>query len=150
MSYTGTVYCLRGLPGSGKSRVASALACTYENSIICSADAFLMENGKYIWTKERVAQAHAKCQALFKKSLQESICTVIVDNVNSRYSDIHGYKALAIQYKYRFVPIMVGTLDVQAAFTNNVHEVPWDTIEKMAKKWEWDLSGWVHTKPNKE
>lgn len=39
---------LKGLPGSGKSYLAEKISQLYENVVVCSADKFFLQDGKWV------------------------------------------------------------------------------------------------------
>ena len=139
---TKAMYCLRGLPGNGKSQLANRVACsvdTYETSIICSADDFFTDEktGIYKWYPEGLGQAHTQCQSNAEVAMIKETNVVIIDNVASKRRNVELYKQMAGRYGYHFIEIMVGNLDVETSFKRNTHGVPLKTIQAMADNWEY-------------
>lgn len=134
------VYLMRGLPGMGKSTVASALAASTkygERAAYCSADDyFLDEHGEYKFNKEELGNAHQTCQNKFMSALQSQYEVIVVDNTNIKRRDFQFYRKAAEQHGYRFFEITVGNLDIETSYTRNSHEVPLETIAKMAESFE--------------
>lgn len=101
------LYILRGLPGSGKTKLAESLL-TNVNGVICSADDFLYnDKGEYIWTEKAVCWAHHKCMELFEQSLENNIDRIIISNINHKLSDVKYYTNKAKEYGYTVFSLIV-------------------------------------------
>ena len=57
-----TMVVMRGLPGSGKSTVVSTITRVYPHAVVCSADHYFMNDGKYEYSSSRLKSAHLQCQ----------------------------------------------------------------------------------------
>jgi len=130
-----------GLPGSGKSTIASEIVnqarAEGHDTIIHSTDSFFIVNGKYVFDREKLGYYHKLNQEAFKKSVRDRIHTIIVDNTNLVPRDRRAYTRYANGGKYRVVYVVVGDFDEGAAmqcFTSTTHGVPLETINRMAKK----------------
>lgn len=134
------IFILRGLPGMGKSTIAELLASTKkenETSAICSADHYQVdEQGNYKFSYENLRYAHAKCQAKFAESIQAKVNVIVVDNTNTTHKEFKDYEKLGKEAGYRVFIVAVGSLDRQLSFERNSHDVPMDSINNMAKRWQ--------------
>lgn len=100
------VYILRGLPGSGKTKLAESLI-TNVDGVICSADDFMYVNGVYSWTDARACYSHHACKDLFIKSLDENKERIVLSNTNYRLADVKYYGELAVHYGYTVFVLIV-------------------------------------------
>ena len=138
------VYILRGLPGMGKTTIAELLRDHHHNStaVICSADQYHMVKNKetgekeYKYNPKRIGLCHQLCQRKFHRSVEAKIPVIVLDNTNLIYDDYRLYEQVALKAGYKVFEITVGSLDVQTSFERNSHDVPMDTIQKMAKRFE--------------
>lgn len=103
------VILMRGVPGSGKSRMAQAIADQVQRhglgeARICSSDHhFQDEDGQFTrFAYRELDVAHAQCMSRFISA----ICAagdpryVIVDNTNLRRQDISPYLRVVDAYRY--------------------------------------------------
>ena len=137
-----TLVLLRGLPGSGKSTVAKLIARTLTTAglsyVICSADSYFVgEDGIYCFDPCKLGAAHNKCRADAGESMLAGIDYVIVDNTNTTKREMQPYKELADEFGYTVKCQTVGNLtDIDIYAERCIHNVPLETIEKMAKRFE--------------
>lgn len=104
---------MQGKPGCGKSWIADAIQSWHLNTdprwivdgkrldaVIVSADTYLWDEGKYVWTPERGVRAHQKAQnaCLRKMDLQTSL--IIIDNTNLKYKWAAAYFKMAKHFNY--------------------------------------------------
>ncbi len=125
---------LRGVPGSGKSTFAELIAGG-DTGIICCADDFFMQDGKYNWDRSKIGQAHKECQEKCKSLMEKSAPMVIISNTNVKESDFAPYIEMAEKYGYRVFSIIVENRHGGT----NVHNVPDDTISSMTRKFQISL-----------
>lgn len=136
------VYCMRGLPGMGKSGVAEMLhdaaLASGATSIICSNDYYIpMVDGKYIYTDDTKTVAREKCEDSYRQAILVGFAdVVIVDNVNYKLWHMDFYKKLAEEFGYSWTEVTVGDLDVERSFKNNSHGCPKEIIAAMARGFE--------------
>lgn len=114
---------IRGLPGSGKSTRAKALAMVgFEHF---EADMFFERDGVYEYDSARIRDAHAWCQ---KRARQALACgkRVVVSNTFTRLQEMEPYRKMAER---------VRVVEVSGNW-GNVHGVPAAAVQRMAKRWE--------------
>lgn len=138
-----TVYILRGLPGSGKSTKAKELMNEdHVDVAIVSADYYFHRpDGTYDWNARLIGNAHKWCQEQFIECMEGSLPygKIIVDNTNIRRKDFQFYVDNATRNGYKVVEIIVGTMTIEAIVQyaqRNIHKVPYDTICRMAERFE--------------
>ena len=83
------VFIMRGIPGSGKTTAARALAG--KEGIIHSTDEYFEINGIYKFDTTRLQEYHDRNFEAFSMSLKENISIVICDNVNQKYIHYKRY-----------------------------------------------------------
>ena len=86
---------LRGLPGSGKSSLASRIVSRHPGSVICSADNFFVKRGEYKFDISKLSLAHNACMATFCSGLKNRAPVVVVDNTNTMKWEFANYLSVA-------------------------------------------------------
>lgn len=123
---------LRGAPGSGKSRFATMLADTSDDTTaeICSADHYFMRGGTYNFRPEDLDKAHAYCFAKVEQCMREGINRIILDNTNIEHWDFREYVELARKYGYARVRVVME----RAHGGRNTHGVTPEAVERKARR----------------
>lgn len=125
-----TLYIIRGIPGTGKTTLANQLT-EGDDGIRHSADDFFYnEDGEYQFDKERLPEAHQSCQWRVKKSMQDEIGRIAVDNTNIELWQVAPYLNMALDYGY--TPVII---KCETNF-GSIHDVPVSTIEDMREKYQ--------------
>jgi len=122
---------IRGLPGSGKSTIAKFML--NENTVHFEADLYFMVNGRYRFKPDKLSDAHQWCQRETNQSLVMGK-RVIVSNTFTTMKELEPYFAIAADHK-----ILPNVITCNNRF-DNIHSVPPETMEKMQKRWEDDIS----------
>ncbi|KAF6041623.1 CNP [Bugula neritina] len=99
---------MRGVPGTGKSTIVNYLMESLSTDCLCSADNFFIRNGKYVFDKTQIKQAHTFCQQKAEKFCTEGHSVVIIDNTNVMRWETDFYVDLA--YKHGYVVVMITPL----------------------------------------
>lgn len=129
---------IRGLPGSGKSKLAETIkwlgfyaetANIGDHWYHFEADMYHIKNGVYDWKPENVVAAHAWCRGEADCALSQG-GNVIVANTFTRLWEMNPYIEMAKKYKAELTVLTV------EGNHGNVHDVPDEVIEKMRKRWE--------------
>lgn len=115
------IVLIRGLPGSGKTTAAKNMNA-YEHF---EADMFLMVDCKYVYDPSKINAAHDWCVAKAKESLEKGL-NVVVSNTFVKLWEMDRY--IKLGYPYRIVEMKNRW--------KNVHGVPEDKVEEMARRWE--------------
>jgi len=129
---------LRGLPGSGKSTLSKHIVSKYPHAVHCSADDFLYENGRYVWTKERIKIAHESNQEKARQACKRSEHIVVIDNTNVKYWEMKPYLEIASAHNYSVVLVEPRTpwKFIPAELMNrSAHTVPLKIIESRLSDW---------------
>jgi hypothetical protein len=141
----GTVWIMRGLPGSGKSTRAAAIAAAAapDEAVIHSTDTQFVDpaTGVYTFDAARLPEAHAANLAAFERSLDERVPCVVIDNTNIQPWHYEKYVLSAWRAGYRVREEVVGDVSADGALAEayaarNVHGVPADKIAAMASAWQ--------------
>lgn len=127
---TKVCFILRGLPGSGKTKLASLL-----ENLLCdswyvaevSADRYFEDiEGNYHFDIGKIGEADEWCHAEFVKHVTNYVECIIVDNTNCKESEFQHYKDFAEQHGYT-----VFVLIVENRHGNkSVHDVPEHTLTR--------------------
>lgn len=129
------VFIMQGAPGSGKSTLAAKFAEKF-NAVICSADNFHINNGKYNWKPENSWKGHKYCQELAEKNVGLGV-NVVIDNTNTTIKEMGFYVNLARTYDAKIYIVRPATewaLNVNELYIRNTHGVPLNTIESMVDR----------------
>lgn len=138
------LYIMRGLPGSGKSTMAQAIAkaetLAGKSVKIASADFYHYdETRNYNFKVENLAAAHEQCRKTCEDAMRHGTDIVILDNTNIKKMDYQIYLYLAEQYKYTVqfvVPETQWAFDPEGCWRRNIHGVPLERIQMMSEKYE--------------
>lgn len=122
-------FVLRGCSGAGKSTLALELARGDENKVF-EADKYLCENGEYIWSPERVSNAHVFCYLAFNDALIDGKTPLVVSNTNTSEREFQRYIDLARDFGYQVFSLVVEN----RADTKDIHNVPEDTLKKQEQR----------------
>lgn len=114
---------IRGLPGSGKSTMARTLAAVGYRHF--EADMFFEVSGQYLYDPTRIRDAHAWCQQSVRSTLSQGH-RVVVSNTFTQLRELEPY--LAMSNNCRIVEA--------TGRWKNVHDVPQETLVRMASRWE--------------
>ena len=124
-SRNGTLYVLRGLPGSGKSSCAHALSKELKCAMVEADDTMdLLCTLGTPYDRKYVGCAHWLCQQRCMEAL-ESNSNIVVSNTNISLKEINIY--LAIAKKYGVPLILIETMGDY----NSTHDIPKDTMTSM-------------------
>jgi len=93
---------VRGLPGSGKTCLATQLKDTYgEDSVLFSTDDYFLDaTGEYKLKLNRVKVAHMWNQNRTMKAMKQGKTTIIINNCNARKWEAKPYVKAAIKFGY--------------------------------------------------
>lgn len=127
------IILFRGLPGSGKSSLASALC-----DKVFSADMYfedMAENGDLIYNFDvtKIKDAHAWCQKHTGLAMElKSVNIIGVANTFTQEWEMAPYFELAKKWGYRISTIIVENRHGGT----NIHGVPEDKVELMKNRFE--------------
>lgn len=122
-----TLYIIRGLPGSGKSSLASRLV---HPSRHCEADMFHFVNGVYQYDKNRASDAHSWCFLEIKNLMGKTRMDCAVSNTFTLRKEYQPYIDAAELYHYD-----VQIIECHSSW-KSIHSVPDEVVREMAKRWE--------------
>jgi predicted kinase len=136
------VVILRGCSGSGKT---TFIKNNFPTAIVCSADHYFTDkDGNYNFDPDKLGRAHSTCQYRFNRALEDGIMCVIVDNTNTRASEMRPYINMANEYEDYNILVIRLEVDPETAAKRNVHGVPEDKIRSMCRRLKQPLpKNWV-------
>lgn len=119
---------IRGLPGSGKSTIAKALAMAGFKHF--EADTYhLNDEGDYCFNQANAKAAHEWCQREARKALEAGEC-VVVSNTFTQLWEMTPYFEMA-----KAVGIEPNVIEAKGRW-QNVHAVPAEVMDRMRARWE--------------
>eukprot|EP00656_Telonema_subtile_P018126 TRINITY_DN1976_c0_g1_i1.p1 TRINITY_DN1976_c0_g1~~TRINITY_DN1976_c0_g1_i1.p1 ORF type:complete len:189 (+),score=49.09 TRINITY_DN1976_c0_g1_i1:212-778(+) len=140
---------MRGVPGSGKSTIVSALTAAVPagQAVVSSADHYFVnpETGVYEFDFTQLRPAHAACRETFEQACNSGVPLVLLDNTCVRaweyqhyqeYAAATGYTIQVVELRSEADPDQLAT----ALFGRNSHGVPLDKIQMMLQNWEEDTT----------
>lgn len=130
------LFLIRGLPGSGKTRLAKTLLGEDGQSQHFEADQFFMVNGVYQFDKNRIGEAHDNCRARVVNAMVAGMSPIVVSNTFSQRWEMKVYQVAAEVYDYQVTELML-----TGKLFPNVHDVPDEVIQRMIERWQfWSKS----------
>ncbi|MEJ5999715.1 AAA family ATPase [Paucibacter soli] len=114
---------IRGLPGSGKSTMASALALVGYKHF--EADMYFVVDGAYSYDASRIRDAHAWCQRMTRDALVHGQ-RAVVSNTFTMLREIEPYRSMTTNIRI---------IEAHGKWENS-HGVPAEVIQRMADRWE--------------
>lgn len=125
MKNTLTIIC--GVPGSGKSTIAKALVDSGFADFYYEADMWMVENGEYKFSPEKLGYCHNQCFIATEAGLVAGK-NVIVSNTSVSKWEREKYVQLAEKYDCH-----VQLIRVDGNF-GSIHNVPEEKIDQMRQK----------------
>src|SRR5688572_13117813 len=120
---------LRGLPGSGKTTLASVLAG--DSSPVFSIDDYFTTSGKYRFEFDKNHLAYKQCEERTRSAMQQGLGKIFLDNVFSLEWEMEPYFQLAKEFNYE---IFVVTVENRHG-SGNIHGISDEQLKKMAEKY---------------
>ena len=127
-----TLYLLRGIPGSGKSTIAKLLVGDKD---YCHKEAdmyFVDRDGNYKFEPSKIKDAHAWCKEEIEFVMKYDHSPVVVSNTFTQEWEMEPYFRMAEIFGYQVSTVIVENRH----FGENVHGVPTEKLDAMAKRFE--------------
>lgn len=113
---------LRGIPGSGKSTIASLIGGKH-----VEADMYFQRETGYHFDPTKLGDAHRWCQGRVNLWMSQGEPKIVVSNTFTREGELRAYYDLATDWGYRVHSMIVENRHGG----RNLHRVPEETIQKM-------------------
>jgi predicted kinase len=135
---------LRGLPGSGKSRLAVVITDVTlgpgtNSHHILSTDDFWVQTGRYVFDSSRLQEAHGWNHSRAFQAMSRGLSPVIIDNTNTQMWEMKPYAMMATDYGYIIEIVEPDTwwcFNDKELAKRNTHNVPRATIKDMLERYE--------------
>ena len=122
----------RGLPGAGKSTLASVLC-----DVCLSADDFFTDaEGAYHYDKTQIKAAHENCLWRTKAAMANGVDKIGVANTFTEAWEMEPYFRIADVEGYRIHAVIVET---RGHYRQNVHGTSRDVIDRMESRFQISL-----------
>lgn len=131
------VYFIRGLPGAGKTTLATELVDVYraafDRIVHIEADHWMVDdNGEYRFDAGKLDVVHENCRAEYLKAVRDRVPFIIVSNVSRAAKDVDWYQEEATKVGYEFVSLIVENRGGR----KSIHDVPDKSVENMRRKFD--------------
>ena len=124
---------LRGLPGSGKTTLATLLSENGTYPVYSVDDYFTnRETGKYEFDHRNNHLAYKQCEEQTRQSMQSNIAKIFVHNTFTIAWELETYFKLASEFNYTLFVVTVENYHQQP----NIHRVTDEQLQKMAEKYK--------------
>lgn len=135
-------YVMRGLPGSGKSTLVKKISESFmpgEVFIFSTDNYWIRPDGYYDFNGRRIGEAHAWNFKNCCNALDLQFSCVILDNTNTTLREFNHYVSHAnkcFYSTYLVEPLTPWAFDVAECAKRNIHNVPFEAIQRMKDRWE--------------
>ena len=129
-----TLYIMRGLPGSGKSAVAEALA---PGNVYAADDHPGLYGPDMSFNPKLLSEAHSATKNKIINAMEKGESKIALANTNTQHWEMTPYVKAAQQYGYHVTFVHVeGTLNPFGELTKNIHNVPEEALKRMKERFE--------------
>lgn len=124
---------LRGLPGAGKSTLASVLSESNTYPIFSVDDYFTDEiTGEYLFNFNDNHLAYKQCEELTRDAMKQKLTKIFVHNTFTMDWELEPYFKMASDYDYALFVVTVENFHGK----QNTHGVSDEQLQKMAEKYK--------------
>lgn len=123
---------LRGLPGSGKTTLATILSENGKYPVFSVDDYFTTSKGEYDFKFEQNHLAYKQCEDNTANAMKNGISKIFLDNAFTLEWEMEPYFKLASEFKYN---VHVVTVENRHG-GKNIHAISEGQIQKMAQKYK--------------
>lgn len=124
------LYLVRGIPGSGKTTLAKAIADATKASH-WETDRFFYQCGGYLFNPKKLKVAHSWCQTMVEIDLAAGM-SVVVSNTFVKRWELTAYYDIARKINSGIEIIEI----VCKGEWPNKHNVPEEVVRRMRESWE--------------
>ncbi len=132
MNAQNSLILLRGLPGAGKSSLATILSEDNRYPMFSVDDYFTSEHGVYDFRFDKNHLAYKTCENNTALAMQAGAAKIFVHNTFTLDWEMEPYFRLAAQHKYRVYVITVENRHGH----KNTHQISEEQVKKMAQKYK--------------
>lgn len=122
------LYIIRGIPGSGKSRLAKQIAPEHNYA---ADDYFYDKKGNYKFDVTKLDAAHRQCMKNVKNDMMDGVPIIAVNNTFIRKWEYAEYIEVAEKLGYKPIEIIC------RGNYGSVHNIPSEKIRSMAQNFEY-------------
>lgn len=126
---------LRGLPGAGKSTLASFLSRHILPSTVIGLDHFRVVDGIYAFDPDREREVVSGYNEAVRLAVERGDPFVVLDNVHSRFWEYAETACLGKRYGYKVFVLEVQS-PLETCLTRTVHPISPEKVREIAERWE--------------
>jgi predicted kinase len=133
--YKGDLILVRGLPGSGKTTLATVLLSHPSGNgkeVLSADDFFTNDKGEYNFDGSKLKEAHNECQLKCAERMKLELSRIVVANTFTQEWEMKPYFDMAERYNYRIHTVVVENRHG----SSNVHGVPDNKLTQMKDRFE--------------
>lgn len=123
------ILILRGVAGSGKSTEAQRWLGRATAGIIVSADDYMGIEFNF----EKLEWCHQMCRSAFRDAIGARRDLIVVDNTNTKVSDMRVYVEIGRQAGYEVLILQIN-VDPRLGASRTLHNVPLETVERQGRR----------------
>lgn len=129
-----TLYIMRGLPGSGKSAVAEALA---SGNVYAADDYPGLYGDNMSFNPSLLPKAHESTKNKIIEAMDKGELRIALANTNTQHWEMAPYIKEAQKRGYHVTFVHVeGTVNPTGELTSNIHGVPSEALDRMKSRFE--------------
>lgn len=128
-------FIIRGVSGAGKSTLAETLINISRDNMLkssCSADNYMVENGEYKFSQDKLKECHAECLRDWHHACENGYGIVIVHNTFTRKWEYKDYVQCAKYFGYELHIITVENHHGN----KSIHNVPENIVKAQHDRFE--------------
>jgi predicted ABC-type ATPase len=127
-------FIMRGLPGSGKSSIASHLIS--QGGMIHEVDQHFMRDGVFEWDDDSLLEVLDRNFEAFNHDCESGVTPLVYDYINPKRDDFERYIKAAERNGYMVAFVTTNPPSIDESVNRNIHYVPRDVVKSIIDRWD--------------